>query len=309
MHAREILYIIELILWVPQLALAIYVATRQGFHRQLGWFSLILLGTFRLIGAGTGIAAVTNPTSGLIETSEICASVGLISLIGALTGLIFRVHNNMPPAHSLLNTFTARIIHLATMAALVMSVLAGSDFSDTNSPSDIVQGRKFIKIALGLLTGVYVFSGTLALWTRTHQMSHVTAPGEGRLVHACAYALPFIAVRLVYGWLGACLGQDSAFNIFNDDKSAVVARALMQIAMELTVSAIFLWAGCTVPRSIRPAAVHHDLNHGYGNGGLHSTRGGRSAMLQRGFQSVWGGSHAQTQTGLTQKAETQVAEV
>jgi hypothetical protein len=219
------------------------------------------------------------------------------------------VHNNMPPAHSLLNSFTARIIHLATMAALVLSILAGSDFSSSNSPSDIVQGRKFIKIAIGLLSGVFVFSGSLALWTRTHQMAHVTAPGEDRLVKATACALPFIAVRLVYAWLGACLGQDSAFNIFNDSKSAVVARALMQIAMELTVSGIFLWAGCTVPRSVRPAAVHHDLSHGYGAGGLHATRGGRSAMLQRGFQSVWGDSHAQQETTATQKAETQVAEV
>lgn len=98
MHSREILFIIELIFWPPTLGVALYVAYKQGFSRQLGWFSLCLLGVFRILGAATGIAAIMNPdNAGVIETSMICSSVGLISLVGALTGLIFRVLTNLPP--------------------------------------------------------------------------------------------------------------------------------------------------------------------------------------------------------------------
>ncbi|ETN37831.1 uncharacterized protein HMPREF1541_07454 [Cyphellophora europaea CBS 101466] len=284
MQAREVLFIIELILWTPTLGLAIYVATKQGFHRQLGWFSLILLGIFRLLGAATGIASISSPTEGLIETSIISESVGLISLVGALTGLIFRVHNNLPPAHSLLAPLPARIVHLATMAALILSILAGSDFASTNSQSDIAQGHKFIKIAVGLLSGVFVFSGGLALYTRAMLMRHISAPGEPRLVNCTSAALPFIALRLIYAWLGACLPDSSAFDVFSNGTGATVARALMQIAAELVVAWLFLWAGCTVPKSQAP---HHRPNHALG-GGYGGTRGGKTAMLQRGLEGVWG---------------------
>jgi hypothetical protein len=293
MHAREVLFIVELILWPPTLAAAIYVATKQGFSRQLGWFSLIMLGIFRTLGSATGIAAIESPSEGLIETSMICESVGLISLVGALTGLIFRVQGNMPAPHAVLAPypFVTRLVHLATIAALILSILAGSDFSSTNSASDITQGRLFIKVAIGLLTGVFLVSGGLSIFTRLHQMGHITAPGEARLVTVCIIAIPFIAVRLIYGWLGACLSQGSIFGLFSDDAAATGVRAVMQIAVELIVAWLFLWAGFTVPKSARPH--HHGVlqNDRY-PGTMRQTRGGRTAMLRQGFAGFSG--HANT---------------
>lgn len=286
MQAREILFIIEIIFWVPTLAVAIYVCARQGFHKQLGWLSLVILGLFRIIGASTGIASIYDPTTGLIETTVISESVGLISLVGALTGLTFRVQNNLPPTHSLLGPIPARIIHIATIAALILSILAGSDFASTNSPSDIRQGHRFVKIAVGLLSGVFVCVGGIALFTRAKQLRHITAPGEPRLLLVTNLALPFIAVRLIYAWLGACLSNNSAFSLFSNTNGAVLARALMQIAMELAVAWIFLWAGCTVPKSERSHRPQHDLGGGYGA----SHRGGRTAMLERGLHSMWAGA-------------------
>lgn len=307
MHPQEVLFIIELIFWPPTLGLALFVAYKQGFSRQLGWFSLILLGTFRIIGAATGIGAILNPDNGgLIETSMICESVGLISLVGALTGLIFRVQRNLPPNHSILGALPARLIHLATMAALVMSILAGSDFSDQNSASDQAQGRKFIKIAIGLLSGILVFSGGVAVFTRAVQMRHITAPGEPRLVNCTVIALPLIAVRLIYAWLGAVEGTDSVFNIFSSTTGAVVARSLMQVLVELVVTGIFLWAGMTVPKSQRQP--HHAHEDG-GYGGMRQTRGGKADMLTRGMRDVWGSSNATGQQNVNGKAETTVQAV
>jgi hypothetical protein len=304
MLSREILSILELIFWAPTLGAAIYVCTRQGFKKQLGWLSLVLLGLFRMIGAGTSIAVITNPTEGLIETSVICGSVGLISLVGSLTGLSFRIQGNLPPNHSLLiSPLPARLIHMATLAALILSILAGSDFASTNSASDIAQGRTFIKAAIGLLTGVYVVVGSIDLFTRAQQRRHIVAPGEDRLLNVTIIALPFIAVRLVYAWLGACLGENSIFSLFSNDRNAVIARALMQILMELIVAWTFLWAGCTVPKSISQHRPQHDLSSGYGAG----TRGGRTTMIQNGLRSVWG--RGEQENGTERKLETKVSEV
>ena len=298
LSAQEILFILELIFWPPTLAVAVYVATRQGFSRQLGWFSLCLLGTFRIIGAATGIAALNSPTEGLIETSMICQSVGLISLVGALTGLIFRVHLNMPPAHSLLGPFTARIVHLVTLGALVLSILAGTDFASTNSASDQIQGQKFLKVAIGLLSAVFLVVGALAVFTRTHQMGHITALGEPRLVNVCVIVLPFIAVRLIYAWLGACLSENSIFSIFSERVGAIVVRAFMQIAMELLVAGIMLWAGLTVPKSQRQHQGRNDLNSGYGSGLMRQTRGGKTSMLRTGLGNFSGRGNAQQENGI-----------
>lgn len=307
MQPREVLFIIELICWVPMLATAIYVATKQGFSKQLGWFSLCLLGFFRILGAATGIAAINNPTEGLVETSMISASVGLISLVGALTGITFRVQLNLPPAHCILGPFTARLVHLATIAALILSILAGTDFASTNSASDQRQGKLFIKVAVGLLSGILVVVGSIAVFTRTHQMGHIVAPGEPRLVTVTVIALPFIAVRLIYGWLGSCLPMDSIFSLFASSTSAIIARAFMQIAMELLVAGLFLWAGCTVPKSQRVRVGKNEHNSGFG-GPMRQTRGGKYGMLRQGFGGFTARNIEEPQP-VHEKAATNVQEV
>lgn len=301
MQPREILFIIEIIFWTPTLGLALYVCFRQGFSKQLGWLSLVLLGTFRMVGAATGIVAVTDPSQGVIETSVISESVGLISLVGALTGLTFRIQQNLPPNHSLLGPFPARVVHLATVAALILSILAGSDFASTNSASDIAQGHTFIKAAVGLLSAVYVFVGGLAVFTRVNQQQHVTAPGESRLLNVTCIILPLIAVRLIYAWLGACLSETSVFSLFSNSTGAIVVRAFMQIAAELLAAWTIIWAGCTVPKSEKRPHAKHELGSGYGG-----SRGGKSAMLERGLHNVW---HAGDASAARGKPETTVNEV
>lgn len=177
----------------------------------------------------------------------------------------------------------SRLTHLATLAALILSILAGSDFSDQNSPSDILQGQKFIKIAVGLLSAVFLVSGGFALFTRFSLMSYITAEREHRLVNATVIGLPFIATRLVYAWLGACLANGNIFGLFSDGVGATVVRAVMQIAPELIVAGVFLWAGLTVPKTTRQ---HHSGGiNAHWNTKIHKTRGGRTDMLFNGFRA------------------------
>ena len=75
---------------------SLYVLHRQGLSRHLGWPALTTLALFRIIGAAAGIAAISSSTEGLIECSIICASVGLISLVAALTDIVLRVNMSMP---------------------------------------------------------------------------------------------------------------------------------------------------------------------------------------------------------------------
>lgn len=85
--AREVLDIIELVYYTPILFISIFVCFKHGFKRSEGWLFLIILSLLRLIGAGTGVAAVSNPgNKSLIACSIVCAGIGLSPLLLALVG-------------------------------------------------------------------------------------------------------------------------------------------------------------------------------------------------------------------------------
>jgi hypothetical protein len=95
---REILAVVQLVYFVPALALSLMASWRHGFRKQLGWFSLIMLCLFRICGASTLIAATTEAhlSSGLITASLVFTSFGLASLIVALQGYMSRLYVRTP---------------------------------------------------------------------------------------------------------------------------------------------------------------------------------------------------------------------
>lgn len=90
-NPRKVLDIIEFIFYVPALTISIFVSTRNGFGRQLGWVFLCVLSIIRLVGAATGIASIHKPSEELFEATFITNSAGLSPLLLAMLGMLKRV--------------------------------------------------------------------------------------------------------------------------------------------------------------------------------------------------------------------------
>jgi hypothetical protein len=278
MYAREGLFIAELVLWVPLLFFSSFVTFKHGLSRQMGWFSLTLLSLFRIIGAITGIIAIHNPSEGVIEAAFICASVGLISLIGALSGIMLRVNMNMQ-AHSIITAQAAKIIHMPSLAALIMSIIAGTEIGN-GRPSDLEQAHEFFKISIGLITLTYLVIVAVTLHTARYKQDVLAC--EHIFVKVGLISIPIVAIRLVYAWLGAFLSASSVFDMAKESTGAVLVRAFMQVLEEVVVTVMFLWAGLKVENTTAPSRT--------------ALRGNRRPhLLESAFDAVAGRVHYRTE--------------
>ena len=274
MLAREGLFIAELVLWCPLLFVSGFVTFKHGLSRQLGWFSLTLLSIFRIVGAITGIIAIHNPSEGVIEASFICASVGLISLIGALSGIMLRVNMNMQE-HSIITPQRAKLLHMPTMAALILSVVAGSEIGN-GRPSDIDQAKMFFRVSVGLITLTYLV--VIAMTLHTAKYKSAVLEVEHIFVKVGLISIPIVAIRLIYSWLGAFLPFGSVFDLQTESVAAVAVRAFMQVLEEVVVAVMFLWAGLKVGNESAPSRM--------------ALRGNRRPhLLESAFEAAAGAVH------------------
>ncbi|KAJ9659859.1 hypothetical protein H2198_002928 [Neophaeococcomyces mojaviensis] len=260
MYSREVLYIIELVYWVPASVVSCYVTFKHGFSRQMGWFNLTMLSLFRIIGAVTGLIAISHPSEGVIETSFICASVGLMALIGALSGIMLRVNMNMYE-NSIITPERAKSLHLPTVAAMILSIVAGSEIGN-DRPSDVAQALLFFKISIALVTAVYIVVAFVTVYTARKRC--FVLQSEQLLVKIAVVSIPFISVRLIYSWLASWLPMNSLFFMMNQGATATVVRAIMALCPEFIVASMFLWAGVMVDEKSAPtrAAIRAGLKDG-----------------------------------------------
>lgn len=243
--AAGILDIVILVYYTPALLLALYAALKHGFDRQAGWLNLILLGLFRLVGSSLGLAGIYSPSSGVIAASLILSSMGTVSLIGALLGLVGRVNQHMekqtiPPR-------TTRFMQLAIIAAIVLAIIGGTK-TTSSDPSTQNSGHDLTKAAVVILLIVFIIAASLSLYT--FAMKQFVLSSEMRLLYAAVLSLPFIMVRVIYANIAAFDYTSSHFSMLSNTDSAVAIRAIMGALMEFIAVALFLWAGLTVERSV-----------------------------------------------------------
>lgn len=88
----EVLDIVNIIYYIPALAVSVYVAIRHGFRRSNGWLYILALDVTRIVGSTLGILAVQKKNSTLAQIAAVLSSVGLSVLIHAIVGLLRRVY-------------------------------------------------------------------------------------------------------------------------------------------------------------------------------------------------------------------------
>jgi hypothetical protein len=91
--AKEIIAIIELIVYVPFTFLTFAISFRHGFHKQLGWIYLTIFCVIRAAGAGIEIYSIKHPTDiSPAIWAAILGTAGLAPLLQASIGLLKRVY-------------------------------------------------------------------------------------------------------------------------------------------------------------------------------------------------------------------------
>lgn len=248
MQSREVLYIIELLYWVPASLVSGYVMYKHGFSKQMGWYSLTLLSVFRIIGAITGILVIGHPSEGLYETTFICASVGLMALIGALSGIMLRVNMNMSE-HKIITPQRAKIMHMPTLAATILSICAGTEIGN-DRPKDVTQAILFFKIATGIITAVYLI--VVLVTIHTVKYKRFALDSEQLFITMAVYSIPLISVRLVFAWLSHWMPAGGVFWMMSEGVTPTMIRAFMGVLEEFIVVGMFLYAGLVTNNESAP---------------------------------------------------------
>jgi hypothetical protein len=89
---RHGIYILELIVYLPALFMALWMAWHHGFGRSSGWLFFIVFSLIRVIGSGTYLATIANPTdTNLYTTWAVCNSIALSPLTLSMIYLLSRV--------------------------------------------------------------------------------------------------------------------------------------------------------------------------------------------------------------------------
>ena len=248
LSSRQILNIVELAYYGISIPLIAFILVKHGFGRQIGWFYLAILAILRIIGAATGLASESNSSQGLIETSVICFSVGISPLLLALLGILKRINEGMK-GHGVARRYE-QIIHLPILVGLILGIVAGTEEFSSNA-STRKGGYSLLKAASILFLVGLVALATVCFQTFTRREWIID--GEMRLLMASVLSLPFILVRVTYTMISAFSQPSNTFSIISGTTRAVVIQAIMSVAMEFVVVALYVAAGLTVrkiPRSM-----------------------------------------------------------
>jgi hypothetical protein len=95
---RDGISILELIVYLPCLFLALWLAVHHGITRSSAWYFLIIFTIIRVVGSCCQLATISKPSDiGLDIAAVICNSIGLSPLILTCVGLLARAYVSLCP--------------------------------------------------------------------------------------------------------------------------------------------------------------------------------------------------------------------
>ena len=304
---RAILDVVEIVYYAPVLLLSLWIVKKHGMGRQAGWLYLAILAVIRIVGSATGIAADSDPSTGLIEASLICYGIGLSPLCLAWLGIIKRVNESMD-FHQFPPKFLA-FIQIPVIVGLALGIVGGIDLYSSNANSR-EHGLTYSKAGVILFLLVVILLATVTIFTFL-QMRRVMS-GEKRLVYACLASIPFLFVRIIYSIIVDFDRSSTVFSFTSTRNAAVVAQAMMSTLMEFIVVALYLAAGFATP-AIPRSMVTRGCEDGVAPmqqpqaqyGGLPSRNNSPANYPMTGAQINNKGYSAEQQSGLTSNRQGQ----
>jgi len=249
--------IAEIIVYIPCLALAIFLAIKHGFGRSSGWFFLIIICLARVIGAAMQLATINDPTNyNLYIGSSILNNVGFTPLELACLGFLSRLLDSINRTkHTVLNPGMLKLIQLIVIVGLILGIVGGVNAGDGIKQTGIYHPQTLNKVGTALIVVTYVM--IVAATIITSFSASAAGAGEHRLFYAVALALPFMLVRLIY----SCLSTFTTNKTFNLLTGNTTCFLIMAILMEMICVIGFEVMGLTLQKQEKPQ--HVAATHGY----------------------------------------------
>jgi hypothetical protein len=240
----------ELVVYLPALAIAVFLAVRHGFGRSSGWLYLVIFSIVRIVGSCFQLATINDPTNTTLYTGEaILQTIGLSPLELCSLGLLSRIISSINKNQSIfLQPFHMKFVQTIVMVGLILSIVGGIDASKDLSTTGVYTPQSFSKAAMGLFIAGYVLivASTITLSFSVAHADH----GEKRLLLAVALSLPFLVVRLVY----SSISLFTTIENFNSVSGSVTIFLCMALIMELCVVIIYEAVGLTLQK-VRPVVA------------------------------------------------------
>ncbi|KAJ5725464.1 uncharacterized protein N7483_006821 [Penicillium malachiteum] len=247
----EHIAIAELVIYIPVTLVTILVVLRHGFHKQLGWIYLSIFGVIRIAGAIMEILSTNHPDNANDkEWALILQSVGLSPLLLSTLGLLKRIISIFSKRATAISRRSkiVQILHLPALIALILAISGGSDQASSNV-SDHAGGKKETQAAIIIFLMIYVI--TCLLFVITVKDLREMQPSQQRIYICVFFALPLIAVRLLYSLISD-FGHDAKFSLIDGDPSVQLGMATIE---EFLVVLMYTVLGVITPQSSIDRAV------------------------------------------------------
>jgi hypothetical protein len=234
----------EIVLYVPTLAIAIFLCIKHGFGRSSGWYFLIVLSLARIIGGAMELATIKSPTSvSLYSGSAILTNVGFSPLVLAALGLLSRLLDNINKTHkTIVNSRILKLIELVIFVGLILGIVGGVDAGSNYSKTGHYTPSSLNKAGTALLVVSFGFI-VLALIIASFSTPHAEQ-GEHRLFFAVVASLPFLVCRLIYSCFST-FTHNKNFNLITGNTTILLCVALLE---ELAVVIIYEGVGFTLKK-------------------------------------------------------------
>jgi MFS family permease len=244
--------IAEIVVYVPALCIAAFLAIRHGLGQNSGWLFLILFCLARIIGPCMQLAEISHPTDlSLFEGSAILQNVALSPLMLATIGLLSRLLESIHRSkRTVLHSSMFHLIHLIIIVGLILGIVGGTDAANSFITTGKYTPTDLNKAGTALFIVAYIAMVTLILIISFH-VSHAEK-GEKRLFIAVVISLPFILVRLVYSIIST-FTHNKNFNLLTGSVTVFLCVALIE---EFIVVAVYEGTGLTLKKASKD--VHYE---------------------------------------------------
>lgn len=245
--------IAEIVVYVPSLLIAGFLAFRHGFGRNSGWIYLIIFCLVRILGSSTQLATIANPRStGLYTSSAIFNNIALSPLTLASLGFLSRLLSSISKTRqTIIHPRMIRIIQLVIVVGMALGIAGGINAADAYIKTlSEGSGGHYVPSSLnkaGTALFIVSYAALLVFLAVTYPSVQHAEPGEKRIFLALALSMPFIFIRLVYSCFSTFTTR-SQFNLLDGSTTILLCVALIE---EFICVVIYEATGLTLQKAVK----------------------------------------------------------
>ncbi|CAG8930107.1 unnamed protein product [Penicillium salamii] len=244
---RHGLSILQVVVYIPTLFIALWVAFHNGFKKSSGWCYFVVFSLARVIGSCCYLATLSNPTSkDLFIAWAACQSLGISPLTMALFGLLSLVNDSIKSKRGRsLSPIFFRLLGILTIVAAILCVMGQT--KNTSLTQTSVNSKT--KIGQILFVLAWVSLSIVALYMLKH--SHDIEPGEHRLLSAVGASIPLLFLRILYSLIST-FSHDQRFNMLTGNETVQLCMAILE---KIAIVIACLGTGLTLIKRQRASDV------------------------------------------------------